>query len=89
VPKKTLGKKETLGKEVLCRVFFLHSVQKLLFAECFFTLGIEASLLSVFLHSTKSFFTECIFLTLGKELLWRVFFTLGNENFKAHFEAVN
>jgi len=56
-------------------VFFGHSA-KSFFAEC----G----------HSAKKLFAECFFLTLGKEAsLASVFFTLGKENFKAHFEAVN
>jgi len=45
----------------------------------------------VFRALGKDAFAERFFLTLGKEALCRVFFffTLGKENFKAHFEAVN
>ena len=49
------------------------------FAECcFLVLGKDAFAECFFLHSAKSFFAECYF-----------FLTLGKENFKAYFEAVN
>ena len=57
----------------LCRVFFLHS------AKCFF------------LHSAKKFLCRVFFFgTRQRSSLPSVFFlTLGKENFKVHFEAVN
>jgi hypothetical protein len=63
-----------------------------LFAEYFFqTLDKEAICrVQKKKHSAKKLFAECFF-TLGKEFLRRVlfFFSLGKENFKVHFEAVN
>jgi hypothetical protein len=78
----------------LCRVFFFgHSATSLPSANK--TLGKKK-------HSAKKPFAECFFLHLAKKLLCRVFFlhsaksffaecffTLGKENFKTHFEAVN
>jgi hypothetical protein len=39
--KKHSAKKKTLGKKLLCQMFFFYTGQRSFFAECFFTLGKE------------------------------------------------
>jgi len=75
---KTLGKKKHSAKRVLCRVSKKHSAKKV-FAECFFfTLGKVPSLLSVFFDTRQ----RPSLPSAKKE-------TLGKENFKSKFEALN
>jgi len=53
-------------------------------------LNLKNSLRSVFLTLDKEAFAECFSLTLDKDLLCRVSKkTLGIENFKSNFDALN